>query len=262
MDSQIIYELFTNCIESSKILGIDVDFSKILIETRDRLPKPTIGKYGQIQEWAVDYDEVEPGHRHISHLFALHPSNQITLSGTPELAVAARKTLERRLAHGGGHTGWSRAWIINMWARLQDGELAYENVRELLRKSTLTNLFDNHPPFQIDGNFGGCAGIAEMLLQSHTETIDLLPAIPKAWSEGTVKGLCARGGFEVDIEWKNNKLSLAKIHSKLGETCKLHTSVPVQVWGNNSLVENSYCEDTSIVEFETLVGGDYIIKAI
>ena len=221
MDTEIAYALFSRVLESEQVLGVDEAFGKRVSAARARLTPFRIGKHGQLQEWLEDYDEAEPGHRHISHLFALYPGNQITLRGTPELAKAARTSLERRLAAGGGRTGWSRAWVINVWARLEEGDLAYESLRLLFANSTLPDMLDTHPPFQIDGNFGGIAGIAEMLLQSHAGEISLLPALPKAWPEGSIHGLRARGAVEVGIVWAAGRATTATLRPDVTGTYRI-----------------------------------------
>jgi alpha-L-fucosidase 2 len=219
MDIEILRELLTRTLDAGQILGEDRTFLLQVRHAMEKLPPFAVGKHGQLQEWQRDYEESEPGHRHISHLWALFPGTQITMAHTPELAKAARVSLERRLSYGGGQTGWSRAWVVNFWDHLHDGQQAYESLQVMIRQSTFPNLMDTHPPgvFQIDGNLGAANGMLEALMQSRwtpeAAELEILPALPRQWAEGSVRGLRARGGVALDMAWKEGKVTSLEIHA-------------------------------------------------
>jgi alpha-L-fucosidase 2 len=244
-DQQQVWDLFTNTIEAGEALGVDAEFRAVLADKRAHLLAPKIGSWGQLLEWKDELRGQTPGgegapdtpankHRHISHLVALYPGRQISPQKTPALAEAARTSLNAR---GDVSTGWSTANKINLWARLQDGDRAYKLASTLLGSGIMPNMLDTHPPFQIDGNFGYTAGVCEMLLQSQTDELHLLPALPKAWSSGNVKGLRARGGFTVDIAWKDGRV----IHYRI--TAPVRGPVKVRINGESKSVETEICAE-------------------
>jgi len=269
IDMQLLRDLFTALIEASRILNVDSKFRKEIEKTRQRLAPLQIGKYGRLQEWLEDWDDPNDTHRHLSHLYGLYPGTHITLKATPELASAARKSL---LMRGDEGPGWSLAWKMALWTRLHEGDRSYQLLRNLLdivdiseinsaKTGSYPNLLNVQPPFQIDGNLGGCAAIAEMLLQSHTGEIEFLPALPAAWPSGYVKGLWARGGFEIDMEWENGQLTTAIVRSKLGNLCRISVSSPIIVTSDGRMIKTS-SPAHNVFEFQTFPGKTYTISVV
>jgi len=265
MDLSLIWDLFTNCISAANILEDDTSFREELEEARAKLHPLQVGKYGQLQEWSKDFEDEDRYHRHVSHLYGVFPGNQLTEQNTPELYTAARKSLELRGDEG---TGWSLAWKMNLWARFKDGDHVFVFVSNLLKLvkedrvireggGVYPNLFDAHPPFQIDGNFGFTAGVAEMLVQSHTDSIELLPALPSQWKTGFIRGLKARGGFEISLAWNNGIVTEASILSQFGNRCTL-TMKNVVIQADCKAIETTQNENGTI-SFNTASGQTYII---
>ena len=268
MDNQILRELFSNTIQAAEILGLDEDFSTTLSEKRTRLMPTTIGPDGRIMEWLEAFKEADPHHRHVSHLYGLYPANEISVEHTPDLAAAARKTLEAR---GDESTGWSMAWKVNFWARLHDGEHAYKLLTDLLKPSirndmnmsdgggTYPNLFCAHPPFQIDGNFGGSAGIAEMLIQSQNNCIEVLPALPAAWQTGSFKGLCVQGGAQISAEWEEMKIQTIVLNATINGTFRIKLpadSAGIRIKMNESKASYPVINGMLVAEMNT---GDELV---
>jgi alpha-L-fucosidase 2 len=267
MDISLIWDLFTNCIEASEILGTDEAFRSKLADARAKLQPLQIGKHGQLQEWYKDFEDEDIHHRHVSHLFGVYPGRQLTETETPRLFDAARKSLEIR---GDGGTGWSLGWKVGLWARFKDGNRAHRLLSNLLTLvkedepgnhaggGVYANLFDAHPPFQIDGNFAATAGIAELLVQSHQGEIQLLPALPDAWNSGYIKGLRGRGGFGIDLAWENGELTHAEIRSSMTRTCRIQVGRPVRILENNQPVLTKLTA-SGRYEFEAVEGKSYTI---
>jgi alpha-L-fucosidase 2 len=267
LDTQLAYWLFTKCISAAEILGINDTFTDRVREALPKLPKLGVGRHGQLLEWIEDYEEIEQGHRHFSHLFGVYPDDQIL--NNSDLTAGARVALQRRLDAGAGASAWSLAWAACLWARFGEGDLAREIVLRMLRERSSTNLFGMHPPggtnplttFQIDGNMGVVAAVAEMLVQSHNGLIKLLPALPTAWKQGKVSGLRLRGGFEVEIVWSEGQLEKATILSRTGSVCSIFSNIKLSVSSNDNQsldIEHT----TNVIRFKTLAGQKYIIERL